>query len=60
MKTWWNKLAQRPWLLVILAFVLLIGAWASIIMISLRHPAVRLSAVEEQTLLQNRRKEGTP
>lgn len=60
MKTCWNELVSRPWLLVVLAFAILIGAWTSIILISLRHPAVRLNAAQEQALLQNHRPEVRP
>ncbi len=60
MKTCWNALVKRPWLLVVLAFVILIGAWTSIIMISVRHPAVRINAAEEQALLQNHQRRVGP
>lgn len=30
-------IAKRPWLLIILAFLLLIGAWTAMITIAVRH-----------------------
>lgn len=47
-----GALRKRPWLLVVAAFVILIGAWTAIILISIRHPAVRLTPSEEAALLQ--------
>ncbi len=46
---------SRPWLLVVLAFLLLIAAWGTIITLSRRVPHERLSAVEEQAVLMKRK-----
>ena len=47
-----GPLKSRPWLLVILAFAVLIGAWTTVILISVRHPAVRITPTQEAALLQ--------
>ncbi len=60
MKTLWNQICSRPWLLVIVAFCLLITAWVSIITISVRYPAERLSPAQEQVLLENQKRAPTP
>lgn len=49
-----NPLAKRPWLLVILAFLLLIGAWVATISIATRTPNKRLTPAEEADLLRAR------
>ncbi len=47
-----GALRNRPWLLVVVAFTVLIGAWTAIILISIRHPAIRVTPAEEAALLQ--------
>ncbi|MFZ4776272.1 MAG: hypothetical protein ACOYM3_12950 [Terrimicrobiaceae bacterium] len=47
-------LLARPWLLVVLAFVILISAWTTLMMLSAGVPSKRLSAEEEATVLERR------
>lgn len=47
-----TALAARPWLLVVVAFLVLIAAWTTIITISAHHPTGRLSPAEEEALLR--------
>lgn len=47
-------LAKRPWLLVWVAFLLLIGGWVVTYRLSLRAPTDRLTPSEETALLQGR------
>jgi hypothetical protein len=47
-------LAQRPWLLVWLAFLLLIAGWVVTFRLSLRAPSDRLTPEQETALLQGR------
>ena len=54
MNTLWSFLRSRPWLLVVLAFVLLIFGWAATIRLSSGVPASRLTAEEEAAILQRR------
>lgn len=50
----WSSLRSRPWLLVVLAFVLLILGWAATIKLSSGVPGGRLTAEEEAAILQRR------
>ena len=54
MKTFWSSLRERPWLLVVLAFVLLISGWAVTMKLSGSVPAKRLTAGEEALILERR------
>jgi len=54
MKTVWQFLRARPWLLVVLAFVILISAWSALIVVSGRVPSGRLSPAEEAALLERK------
>jgi len=56
MKTFTSFFRERPWLMVVLAFVILISAWTTIISLSGRVPSKRLSADEEAAILER----GTP
>jgi hypothetical protein len=47
-----NPIARRPWLLVVLAFLVLIGAWVATIAVARKHPIQRLTPAEESELLQ--------
>lgn len=47
-------LARRPWLLVWLAFTLLIAGWVATYMISRKAPSQRLTPAEESVILQRR------
>lgn len=46
--------AKRPWLLVWVAFALLIAAWVATYMISRGAPSQRLTPAEESAVLQRR------
>jgi len=54
MKTLLSFLRARPWLLVVLAFAILIAAWSTLITLSRKVPSSRLSAEEETRLLEGR------
>ncbi len=54
MKSLSTYLLARPWLLVVLAFVILISAWSTFITLSTGVPSKRLSAEEEATVLERR------
>jgi hypothetical protein len=54
MNRFWSFLRAKPWLLVLLAFVLLISAWSTAITLSAGVPTHRLSAEEESGLLERR------
>lgn len=54
MKTVLAYLGARPWLLVVLAFVILISAWTTFITLSTGVPSKRLSAEEEAGVLEKR------
>jgi len=47
-------LVKRPWLLVWIAFFLLIGGWVVTFRLSLRAPSAHLTPTEETALLQGR------
>lgn len=49
-------LSKRPWLLVWVAFLLLIGMWVVTYNISQRAPSRRLTPAEEAVILQGRAK----
>lgn len=49
-----GPLAKRPWLLVWVAFALLIAAWVATFMISRKAPYERLTPAEETSVLQRR------
>jgi hypothetical protein len=55
MKTIRAFLCARPWLLVVLAFVILISAWSALIVLSRRVPSARLDPGEEAALLERKR-----
>jgi len=55
MKTLGTFLGSRPWLLVVLAFALLIGGWIVTIRLSNGVPGGRLTAEEESAVLERRR-----
>ncbi len=52
----WSSLRSRPWLLVVLAFVLLILGWVATIRLSSGVPGKRLTAEEESAVLARRAK----
>ncbi|MBE2204150.1 MAG: hypothetical protein IAE94_07425 [Chthoniobacterales bacterium] len=54
MKSLWSFLVARPWLLVVLAFVLLIFGWALTIRLSAGVPTGRLTPEQEAAILQGR------
>ncbi|MEI8310979.1 MAG: hypothetical protein WCH98_09505 [Verrucomicrobiota bacterium] len=54
MKTFWSSLCQRPWLLVVLAFVILISGWVATMKLSGGVPGKRLTAEEESAVLERR------
>ncbi len=54
MKTLLSFFRARPWLLVVLAFVILIAAWSTLITLSRKVPSSRLTAEEESRLLEGR------
>lgn len=56
MKILWSSLRSRPWLLVVLAFVLLIFGWIATIWLSNSVPGKRLTAEEESAVLARRAK----
>jgi hypothetical protein len=56
MKILWSSLQSRPWLLVVLAFVLLIFGWIATIRLSSSVPGKRLTAEEESAVLARRAK----
>lgn len=47
-------IAKRPWLLVWVAFVVLIATWVVTVMISRRAPSDRLTPAQEQMLLRGK------
>jgi len=51
MKILWSSLRSRPWLLVVLAFALLIFGWIATIRLSSGVPGKRLTAEEESAVL---------
>jgi len=55
MKKCWSFLCARPWLLVVLAFVLLISAWTTLITLSTWGPSQRLTPAEEAALLEGKK-----
>lgn len=54
MKTLGTFLGDRPWLLVVLAFVLLIFGWVLTINLSSGVSGTRLTAEEESAILERR------
>jgi len=54
MKTLRTFFGDRPWLLVVLAFVLLISGWVATIKLSSRVPGGHLTAEEESSVLKRR------
>ncbi len=54
MNALWSSLSSRPWLLVVLAFVLLIFGWAATIRLSSGVPGSRLTAEQEAAILLRR------
>lgn len=54
MKALGTFLGSRPWLLVVLAFVLLISGWVVTIKLSNGVPGGRLTAEEESSVLKRR------
>lgn len=54
MKSLWSSLQSRPWLLVVLAFVLLIIGWVATMKVSATVPGKRLTAEEESAILARR------
>lgn len=54
MKTLWTFLRERPWLLVVLAFVILISSWSTLIALSAGVPSRHLTAEEEKSVLKGR------
>ena len=54
MKILWSSLRSRPWLLVVLAFALLIIGWVATIRLSGGVPGKRLTAEEELAVLERR------
>ncbi len=52
MKTLLSFFHARPWLLVVLAFLILIAAWSTLITLSRKVPSSRLTAEEETRLLE--------
>jgi hypothetical protein len=48
-----NPLKKRPWLLVIMAFVLLIGAWTAFIMIAVKNQPTPVPLEEAATPAEN-------
>ncbi len=49
-----SALAKRPWLLVWLAFLVLIAAWVATFMVSLRAPSQTVTPEEEARLVEQR------
>jgi hypothetical protein len=54
MNTLWKFLCARPWLLVVLAFAILIIGWAVTFHLSGGVPGKRLTAEEEAAVLERR------
>jgi hypothetical protein len=54
MKTLGTFLGSRPWLLVVLAFVLLIAGWVATIRLTGGVPGKHLTADEEASVLKRR------
>lgn len=54
MKGFWSSFRARPWLLVVLAFLLLICGWVATIRLSGSVPGKRLTADEETAVLERR------
>ena len=48
-----NPIAQRPWLLVILAFLIVIGVWITVTTLSKTIPHKRLTPAQEAQILQS-------
>lgn len=55
MKRLWSFLRARPWLLVVLAFAILISAWSTLIALSGGVPSKRLTPAEEAILLEGKK-----
>jgi hypothetical protein len=47
-----NPVARHPWILVVLAFLLLLTAWGTLITLSARVPNQKLDPIEEGRLLE--------
>lgn len=54
MKTFRTFFGDRPWLLVVLAFVLLISGWVATIRLTGGVPGKHLTAEEESSVLKRR------
>lgn len=55
MKSLLSFLCARPWLMVVLAFVILISAWSALFTLSAGVPSKRLTPGEEAILLERKK-----
>lgn len=49
-----NPIARHPWILVVVAFLVLIGAWYAVIQISSRIPNQKITREQEARLLSGK------